>query len=126
MNKYGAMAQSHWRTWLPNRYAQVEDPSSFFSTLGTQVSEQIAALELDLADPDRPGEEFLARVGQRNMARMQAEEMVLRELVLLPAETSTDETSADEDESDELPAAWAIPSALETVAAVAAQERELI
>ena len=55
------------------------------------------------------------------MARMQAEEMVLRELVLLPAETS-----ADEDESDELPAAWAIPSAQETVAAVAAQEPELI
>jgi hypothetical protein len=121
MNKYGAMAQSHWMTWLPSRYAQIEDPSSFFSALGIQVSEQIAALELELAAPDRPGEEFLVRVGHRNMARLQAEEMVLRELVLLPAETSP-----DEDDSDELPAAWAIPSALETVAAVAAQERELI
>ena len=126
MNKYGAMAQSHWRTWLPNRYAQIEDPSSFFSTLGTQVSDRIAVLELDLAGPDRPSEEFLARVGQRNMARMQAEEMVLRELVLLPGETSTDQDESDQDDSDELPAAWAIPSALETVAAVAAQERELI
>lgn len=121
MNKYGAMAQSHWKTWLPNRYAQIEDPSSFFSALGIEVSDQLATLELELAGPDRPGEEFLARVGQRNMARMRAEEMVLRELVLLPAENST-----DEDESDELPEAWAIPSALETVAAVAAQERELI
>lgn len=121
MNKYGAMAQNHWRTWLPDRYAQIEDPDSFFSTLGIEVSDQIAALELDLAGPDQPDEEFLTRVGHRNMARMQAEEMVLRELVLLPPENST-----DEDESDELPAAWAIPSAQQTVAAVAAQERELI
>ena len=120
INKYGAMAQSHWRMWLPNRYAQIEDPSSFFSALGTQVSDQIAALELDLAGPDRPDEDFLTRVGRRNMARLQAEEMVLRELVLLPAEDST----TDEGDADELPAAWAIPSALETVAAVAARESE--
>ena len=131
MNKYGAMAQSHWRTWLPNRYAKIEDPNAFFATLGVQVSDRIAVLELDLAGPDRPAEEFLARVGRRNMARMQAEELVLPELVLLPAETPSDQTSADigetdEDESDELPVAWAIPSAQETVAAVAAQERRLI
>lgn len=121
MNRYGAMAQSHWMRWLPSRYAQIQDTDSFFSALGSQVSDQIATLELDLAEPDRPDVEFLVRVGQRNMARLQAEEIVLRELVLLPAETSP-----DEDDSDELPAEWAIPSASETVAAVAAQERELI
>jgi hypothetical protein len=116
MNKYGAMAESHWRTWLPRRYATIEDPSSFFSELGVQVSDQIATLELDLLGPEVPGEDFLARVGRRNMARLQAEELTLRDLVLLPAETSA------EDESDEIPPEWAIPSALETVETVRAAE----
>ncbi len=116
MNKYGAMAQSHWRTWLPSRYAMIADPSSVFSELGIQVSDQIATLELDLLGPEVAGEDFLTRVGRRNMARLQAEELTLRELVLLPAETQ------DEDEADEIPAEWAIPSALETVAAVQATE----
>lgn len=116
MNMYGAMAQSHWMTWLPGRYATIEDPSRFFSELGIQVSDQIATLELDLLGPEVPGEDFLTRVGRRNMARLQAEELTLHELVLLPAETST------EDQDDEIPVAWAIPSALETVTAVQAVE----
>lgn len=116
MNKYGAMAQSHWKMWLPDRYATIEDPSNFFSELGIQVSDQIAALELDLRGPEVAGEDFLTRVGRRNMARLQAEELTLRELVLLPPEMQ------DEDEADEIPAEWAIPSALETVTAVQATE----
>ena len=118
MNKYGALAQSHWRTWLPSRYAMIANPSSFFSELGIQVSDQIATLELDLLGPEVAGEDFLTRVGRRNMARLQAEELTLRELVLLPAETQDE----DEVETDEIPAEWAIPSALETVAAVQATE----
>jgi hypothetical protein len=116
MNKYAAMAESHWRTWLPGRYSTIEDPSSFFSALGIQVSDQIATLELELLGPELPGEDFLTRVGRRNMARLQAEELTLRELVLLPAQT------LDEDETDELPDEWAIPSAQETVASVQATE----
>ena len=34
MNRYGLMAQKHWVRWLPARYAQIEDPGSFFSELG--------------------------------------------------------------------------------------------
>ena len=120
MNRYGAMAQSHWMTWLPSRYAAIPDPVSFFSQLGAEVSDRIAALELDLLGPERPGEEFLTRVGRRNMARLQAEEMVLQAMVLLPPEEGT----APEDGWDELPPEWAIPSAQETVAQVAARETE--
>jgi hypothetical protein len=120
VNRYGAMAQSHWKTWLPNRYAAILDPVSFFSQLGAEVSDRIAALELDLLGPERPGEAFLTRVGRRNMARLQAEEMVLQAMVLLPPEAGT----SPEDGSDELPPEWAIPSAQETVAQVAARETE--
>lgn len=115
MNRYGAMAQSHWKTHRPRQYAAIPDPGSFFSELGVQVSDRIATLELGLLDPDQPDEDFFGRVGRRNMARFQAEELTLREMVLLPAEQ-------DESETDELPPEWAIPSAQETVAAVAGQQ----
>lgn len=118
MNRYGAMAQSHWKTWLPTRYAALEDPTSFFTELGIQVSDRIASLELDLLDREVPGEPFLTRVGRRNMARLQAEEIVLAELVLLTPEPSLEPS----EDTDELPTRWRIPSAAETVATVAAAE----
>lgn len=117
MTKYGAMAQRHWRTWLPNRYAAIADPDSFFSQLGIEVSGRIASVELDLLGPDDPQEEHFTRVGRRKMARLQAEELVLSEMVLLQPEQET-----DEDESDELPAAWMIPTAQQTADAVIALE----
>lgn len=120
MNKYAAMAQQHWKTWLPRRYATIPDPASFFCQLGIEVSDRIASLELDLLGPDDPQEEHFSRVGRRKMARLQAEELVLSEMVLLPPESMVypDET----DESDELPAEWTIPTAQQTAAAVIAEE----
>ncbi|WAX58515.1 hypothetical protein M6B22_07055 [Jatrophihabitans cynanchi] len=117
MSKYGAMAQRHWRTRLAGRYAAIEDPASFFAELGQEVSDRIAALELDLRGPERPEAEFLSRVGANNMARLRAEEIVLQEMVLLPAENS-----ADGEDSDEMPPEWRIPTAQETAAAVIASE----
>lgn len=121
MNKYGAMAQEHWRTWLPTRYAKIQDPDSFFSGLGIEVSDRIAALEIDLLGPDDPNEEYLTRVGRRNMARLQAEELVLPESVLLPPESD----QAEGDESDELPPGWRIPTAQQTAAAMIEEEETL-
>ncbi len=39
-------------------------------------------LALDLAGDDPPAEAYLAKVGRLNMARLQAEEIVLREQIL--------------------------------------------
>jgi hypothetical protein len=86
MNQYGRMAQRHWQRWLPRRYAEIPDPASFFSTLGEEVAVQIADLSLDLAGGDPPGEGYLEKTGRLNMARLQAEEIVLQERVLLGPE----------------------------------------
>jgi hypothetical protein len=56
MNRYGLMAQKHWARWLPTRYATIEDPGSFFSSLGKQVADRIDSLALQLAGDDQPGE----------------------------------------------------------------------
>jgi len=98
MNHYGMTAQRHWQRWLPTRYAAIQDPDSFFSTLGEQVANRIADLTLDLAGDDPPAEDYLVKVGRLNMARLQAEEIVLREQVLLPPEPGAD---PDTDAPDE-------------------------
>ncbi|MBQ1076427.1 hypothetical protein KBX06_25205 [Micromonospora sp. C31] len=92
MNRYGAQAQRHWQTYLPNRYAALiaegTDLNSFFSTLGDQALAQIEDLTRQLAGPDPTGEGYLDKLGRLNEARMAAEEQVLPELILIDPETN--------------------------------------
>ena len=92
VNVYGERAMEHWRRWLPARYATIRDPEAFFSTLGLQAESQVLDLAEQLEGPDLPGEGYLEKVGRLNMARMQAEELVLREVILLePEKAETDD-----------------------------------
>lgn len=86
MNHYGTRARRHWQTFLPTRYAQIEDPETFFTHLGEQVETEIETLEQSLAGEDPPGETYLEKLGRLRTARLNAEDQVLREMVLLPAE----------------------------------------
>ena len=103
MNDYGRMALDHWRRWLPQRYSQIEDPNSFFSTLGDQAAKRIADLTLDLAGEDPPGEAFMDKLGRLNNAAQRAREMVLPEMVLLAPETDDDDP---EPETQQPAAEW--------------------
>lgn len=98
MNKYARMARDHWRQFLPNRYQQIPDPQNYFTRLGQEVEEEIEQLAQDLAGEDRAGEGYLDKLGRLTTARQQAEEQVLAERILLPAEPGTplDETTPDE------------------------------
>jgi hypothetical protein len=93
MNEYGAMAQEHWRRWLPERYASIEDPGVFFAELGEEVSAEIAGrwAELQASAGNPAGEDFTARVGRLNAMRKQAEESVLAERVLLAPEPGVED-----------------------------------
>ena len=97
MNRYGVMARSHWARWLPQRYATISDPDSFFSTLGQETARQIDELAAELAGDDQPGEGYLEKAGRLTAARSQAEEIILPQQVLLPPES---ETSEDPEEND--------------------------
>jgi hypothetical protein len=79
MNRYGSRAQEYWQTYLPMRYAAIDDPVGYFTTLGEQMATQINTLSLSLAGDDPTGEGYLAKVGRLRMARLQAEEQVIRE-----------------------------------------------
>ena len=91
MNRYGLMAQRHWARWLPQRYATIEDPDSFFSTLGQETEQQIDDLATELAGDDLPGEDYLAKTGRLTAARSQAEEIILPQQILLAPEPGTEE-----------------------------------
>ena len=96
MNKYGTMLKDQWTQADPEMVAGLEDPEAYFSQLGEQAAEQVADLSLNLAGPDKPGEEYLEKVGRLNMARRQAEEIVLAELQP-PSYLDADEPEEPED-----------------------------
>ena len=102
MNWYGVMAQNHWARWLPQRYATIEDPDSFFSTLGQETARQIDELATELAGDDEPGEDYLAKAGRLTAARSQAEEIILPQQVLLPPEPGTSEDPEGNDRPPEI------------------------
>ena len=86
MNQYGEMARRHWARWLPNRYAAIENPKTFFTALGEEAAERITALAWELAGDDIPGEGYLAKAGRLGEARHRAEQIVLSEMILLEPE----------------------------------------
>lgn len=91
-NQYGMMAQRHMQDYLPQRYDAIRDPASYFAQVGEEVLREINAITAGW-ERTRPTE--MADAASRNMARMQAEEMVLAELVYLPPEPDPTEPEID-------------------------------
>lgn len=100
MNEYGAQAMTHWRRWLPSRYAQIASPETFFAELGREVADRIADLSTELAGDDPTQETYLEKVGRLNAARQQAREMVLADQILLPPEPEASEEGAESTPAD--------------------------
>lgn len=98
MNRYGAMARNHWARWLPNQYATISDPDSFFSAIGQETARQIDELTTELAGDGEPGEDYLTRAGRLSAARGQAEEIILPRQILPPPEPGASE---DQEENDQ-------------------------
>ena len=94
MNKYAEIARQHWTRTDPARVQAMADPETFFRELGEQVESQVQALATQLAGPDQPGEEYLQKVGRLNMARLQAEEAVMTDLVWISGPQSEEEAPA--------------------------------
>ena len=89
MNQYGEMARRHWARWLPDRFAAIEKPEAFFTSLGDEAEQRITTLAWELAGDDPPGEGYLDKVGRLGEARHRAEQIVLDEMILLPPEPGT-------------------------------------
>jgi hypothetical protein len=98
MNKYGRMAIRHWEKTDPDRFRRIpaSDREEFFTELGERAETEIQQLQDQLAGPDPAGESYLEKVGRLNMARLQAEERVLPELILIRPPSSNEQDEGNE------------------------------
>ncbi|TQN33147.1 hypothetical protein FHX37_3146 [Haloactinospora alba] len=85
MNEFGRMAMDHWRVGRPKSFAQIppQERQEFFADLGRRAQEEMESLWMRLAGDDPPGETGQQKEQRLNMARMQAREKVLAEMILL-------------------------------------------
>lgn len=100
---YGELAARHMARWQPSSYAAIpaEDREAYFLRLDDEVEQAVRNLELSLKPPTRLQEtDHQKYVGQMNMARVMAEEEVLKAMVYLPPEPGL-ESEEDEPETDE-------------------------
>ena len=81
MNHHGVQAQKYWSDQLPARYAQIEDPETFFANLGDQAGAEIEDRYLQYAEPEVPGESAEEKEARLTQAMSRAIEEVYAELV---------------------------------------------
>ena len=83
---FTAQVKERYERWLPERLAEIPESErdSFYSTLAEEIAERVQSLELDLRGPGPEDEPFMERLGRFNMARLQAIEMALAELLPAP------------------------------------------
>jgi hypothetical protein len=94
MNRYGAMALAHMKTYLPDRYRHIADPQSYFRSVGDEATAQVDELQAVLAGTGPAEEDYLGRLRRETRAQREAEETVLAELVFLPPETAASQEEA--------------------------------
>lgn len=89
MNQYGARAREHWRVHRAAEYAQLEDPTRFFTDLGEQIAAEIDLRcgNLERASGAGQSESFLANLGGLTNVRHEVEGAVLREMAFTEPET---------------------------------------
>jgi hypothetical protein len=85
-NQYATQAKRRYEESMPSRLEGIPESErdSFYSTLGEQILELVQRYELDLRGPDPENEDFIARMGRFNMARLQAEELARAEVLPTP------------------------------------------
>lgn len=89
MNHYGQQAMAHWRRHRPTELATVEDPTTFFADLGRSVQAAVTSMRDEIL-AKQPATTDPVEVRRRaREATAIAEETVLADLVLLPAEPTT-------------------------------------
>lgn len=90
VNQYAAMAETHFRMFLPSQHARLD--LDFFASLGEQIEDQIDELAMRIAGEDPAGETYLGKLGRLNAARQMARERVLAQM--LPDPDTQPETTA--------------------------------
>ena len=103
MNAHGRHAMEIMMNHDPETFAQIQNPEEYFSTLGEQILEQIEDVMVGLIKSDTMGRSTLEIIGERNMAKFRAREMVYQEMIYssLPPEPEIMENNPVPDEDED-------------------------
>jgi len=80
MNQYGAQAQNHWKTHRAAEYAELMDPTAFFTDLGSRIAAEISRRRDEMEKTTGAGQSdsFLANLGGLNETQMSVTDDVMR------------------------------------------------
>ena len=101
--RYALMAEKHWKEHLPEQYAALTEPETFFALLGQEAAEQVETLTealatSALAEAESPEETFAQRSSRMVQAQHAAEAQVVREMVLPTPERAPEEPSPEDED----------------------------
>ncbi len=93
MNKYGRQALDYWVTYRLRALAKLEDPERFFRDINRQAYDMVDCIMIDMREKiGKEGEmDFMKRLGQINMAHLQAEAIMREELIFIGKEPGTED-----------------------------------
>ncbi|WP_158688141.1 MULTISPECIES: hypothetical protein [Actinomycetes] len=82
MNHYGAQTQEHWRKHRAAEYAQIENPTKFFTDLGDRIAAEIERRTNEAEQQQQAGQstDFMANLASLNNVSTTVRDDVLREM----------------------------------------------
>ena len=100
MNAHGQHAMETMRNHDPETFGQIPNPEEYFSTLGRQIQDEIEIVLDGLIIRNTVGKSTLEILGDQNMAKFKAREIVYQEMIYgsLPPEPEIMEDSPLPDE----------------------------
>ena len=103
MNTHGQHAMETMKNHDPETYSQIQNPEEYFSTLGRQIDDQILDVMDSLIQRDTQGRSTLEIIGERNMAKFRAKEIVYQEMIYssIPPEPEIMENNPQPDEDED-------------------------
>lgn len=95
MNPYGARAMKYWQDAAPTRYADLENPSEFFTDLGEQIATYVEQLASAMEAKATFSQDTMTRFGELNAIKASAEEVAMHELAYVEPEDEDEEPAWD-------------------------------
>ena len=100
MGRFAQMAEEHWRLHLTADYERIADKAAFFADIEDVAMNQVEELAEHLRGQDPPDELFADRMGRFVRARGTAEEIVIREVVVIAPSPPAAEAPSDDSDTE--------------------------
>lgn len=85
----------YWQDAAPTRYADLENPSEFFTDLGEQIATYVEQLASAMEAKTTFSQDTMTRFGELNAIKASAEEVAMHELAYVEPEDEDEEPAWD-------------------------------